>query len=238
MLRNVGRKCKTSSKRDLVARVERRSMTPCATLAVKDLLARPRVFVEWIWIGRRLQRIDVHGQRVQGLVGHSGLDAARIGREEMILTDSCGLRGAHQCGIPHEIPDAAMQVGGCRIEVLAIFDADQIRHLHRIEEAAVPARYRAAAGTGGEQPGKFSRRHGLQPLVDIVLRPRDAERPVQPHAEGLVAHAERNRRGHDAIRLMDRHEQRSRAVLAARQRRSADDRAAILHVGDVATGTI
>ena len=131
-----------------------------------------------------------------------------------------------------------MQVRGCRIEVLAIFDADQIRHLHRIEDAAVPARNRAPAGTRGEQPRKFSRCHGLQALVNIVLRPRDAERPVQPHAEGLVAHAERNRRVHDAIGLMDRHEQRSRTVLAARQPRSADDRGAVPQVGHVATGTI
>ena len=154
------------------------------------------------------------------------------------MTDPCGLRRAHQRRVPHEIADAAMQVRGCRIEVLAILDADQIRNLHRIEEAAVPARNRAPAGTRGEQPRKFSRCHGLQALVNIVLHPWDTERPIQPHAEGFVAHAERNRRGHEAIRLMDRHEQRSRTVLAARQPRSADDCAAILQVRHVASGTI
>jgi hypothetical protein len=52
---------------------------------------------------------------------------------------------AHQGGITHQIRDAAMQVCRGVIDILPVLDADEIRDLGWIIEAAIPPEHSAAS---------------------------------------------------------------------------------------------
>ena len=131
-----------------------------------------------------------------------------------------------------------MQVSGGGVQILAVFHAKEIGHYGRIEHTAVPPWCRPSTGISGNSGRKFFRGHRLQPLIAIFFRPRNAERSVQPHAEGLIAHAKRNRGGHETVRLVHRQEQWRGAILAARQRWRTDDLSAILQMRHMAAGTV
>jgi hypothetical protein len=63
---------------------------------------------------------------------------------------------SHLGGITHQIADAAMKMGPGVVEVLALFDSDQVRNLGREQWTSVPARDDASGALRGYQRTVFA----------------------------------------------------------------------------------
>ena len=86
--------------------------TAAAPFASKYGLARGRTRVGLIGIRRRLERVDVASQRVQGLIGRPlRYPALGIG-QEAIRTEIRGVTVRNQGGVAHQIGDTAMLMRG------------------------------------------------------------------------------------------------------------------------------
>ena len=74
----IVRRSKPIREGQLVIRIERRSVTADATFALKDLLSSPRLLIGAIRVDRRLERVHVQRESIEGLVWQTFLYPLRI----------------------------------------------------------------------------------------------------------------------------------------------------------------
>ncbi len=121
-----------------------------ATLMVEDFLSARSECVELVGIAWRLERIEIHGQRVQLLIAVPATHGNRVCRIRHFVTLDEGRRnesveaGEHvctliQCRVSHQVDDAAMPLQARAVKVETIFDSDQIRHLRRVKDVGATA---------------------------------------------------------------------------------------------------
>src|SRR5262249_39309606 len=94
-----------------------------------------------------------------------------VRRQETVRTEIDRLGIAHERGVAHEVAHAAVQVSSGRIQVLPIFDADQVGRLHGVEETPVPAGRRSAPEGRVRIFPEILGGEGFEPLVHVVLHP-------------------------------------------------------------------
>src|SRR5262249_12880519 len=84
-----------------------------------------------------------------------------------------------------------MQVSSGVIKIFPVLDADQVRDLRRIVQAAIPAGKPPAIKKGRSQAAVLCLCEFLEMLVNIVFAPGDSERLVSGQAQSLRASDER-----------------------------------------------
>ncbi len=119
-------------------------MTTCASFALEYLLARFRLRVERIRIGRRLKRVNIEGERVERSIWQPRAKTFGTRKSHALPRKVDVVGEAHERRVAHEVADVAVQMGAGVIDVLPILDADEVGDLGGIEDAAVPARHAAA----------------------------------------------------------------------------------------------
>src|SRR5258707_11865809 len=110
---SICRKLESLSERQLIVRVERRSMTSGAARLIKDFLPVSGKLAKLVGIGRRLERIQKEGQSVKLLVAVSA--QARGWREFAVLRgrDPRAITSPHvhsliQRSVAHEVAGSSM----------------------------------------------------------------------------------------------------------------------------------
>ena len=157
--------------RQLVVRVERRRVAARAAFPLKDFTSGGSAWITSVRIRRRFERKDVFGQREQQVVGHPVEDLAlRVGQDP-VRSEIGAVATGHQRRVPHHVRRTTETMRAGVIDVLAILDADEIRHFRQVVRAAVEAR----EGTGrdaAEECTCLGLRHRFHAVVDVVARSR------------------------------------------------------------------
>src|SRR5262249_19525390 len=132
---------------ELVARIERRRMTHRAALRFEDAPARLALCAGFVRVWRRFERVDVQGQCVELFIAESAecrwiwqfAEVDSSGDEVTVPAISLYTIVAGHRRVSHDVANRAVQMQACVIEVLAILDAGQVRHLDRELRLASPA---------------------------------------------------------------------------------------------------
>src|SRR5260370_23374584 len=143
----VLRHCEALSRRQFVVGVERGRMAHDAALPLENLLSSLSKSVELVRV-RRLKRVDVETQGVKLLIavtvrlseGRTQLVGARQrlkvcgGRNESLVAGQV-VRALVQRRVAHHVHNAAILLESRPVEIMAIFNANQVRYLGRVDRA-------------------------------------------------------------------------------------------------------
>src|SRR5262245_26608565 len=137
----IRRRVEAFDRRQLVIRIERRRMTYGAAFTVEDILSARSQAVEPVRVRWGLERINVKRHRVELFVAVTAA-RSRVGRRSEIARrgDKPTVAGQVvsaliQRSVTHQVHDRAMSHQAGVIEVLPLFDSDQVWNLRRIEWA-------------------------------------------------------------------------------------------------------
>src|SRR6516164_5245832 len=140
----IFRRSKPIREGQLVIRIERRRVTADATFALKDLLSSPRLLIGAIRVDRRLERVHVQRESIEGLVWQTFLYPLRIRGKHVIWAKIGDFRKTDLSRITHQVSDPAMEMSPGVVDILSILDSDQVRYLRREQDAPVPSSDRAS----------------------------------------------------------------------------------------------
>src|SRR5262245_28471534 len=124
----------------LVVGVERRRVTHRAAFALENLLSALSQRVEFVWIGRRLERIDVKSQGVKLFITIAAqcrsvwqlLEAWSVSRNEPIVVGNAVTAikypSIHR-GVTHQVPDRAVGLKTGAVKIAPVFHTDQVWNL-------------------------------------------------------------------------------------------------------------
>src|SRR5438270_5183391 len=159
--------------RQLVVRIERRCMTVRAAFTRENALASDGGSTPRIRVPGRLERIDVQSERIQEFVRETITRQRFRDREFALPSDSARKTTCNMAGVPHQILDPTVAVRRCVIDVLAIFEADEIGNLHWKERASiVPCEH---VDERRFQLLELPQAHCRETFVYVVLQPRHAK---------------------------------------------------------------